>query len=432
MVRFNGLIPYAFFIFALALRLNDLSNISFWFDELWTATYWTSPHSLAAVWESLWMRVEGNLPFYPIFINLWSALFGNSELSLILPSALAGAVSVSVMYKLGTKLFSPIVGAIVAFFMATLSTPLYFSQEARCYSFILLFVSLNLLFRYSRNNIGWLITSLLLCWTHYFGIFFVFMQLVPDLIKKRDFLKWYVPPFLSVLVLSKLIYFQFLNGPHFNFESGPDFLSWIDWVLDSEFDHLTSILAAIFIIQSVVVIFSKQERKGVSGELVFFTYAPIVFLFCFSLLVRPIQNERYLITLVPPAILLVAQFLENYKPMAVILLVAGLGSALVTDIRQTEDYPRVKEALNFVAEKSKAGDVLYVPLSRQLVWQYYLKDFKAIKTVYAPHDLESYWIIDSSFFQVGHPDGVSAPAGYHMQRYMIGITRIYYVSKNKN
>jgi mannosyltransferase len=50
-------------------------------------------------------RQENTPPLYYLVVNLWIRVFGDSDRSLRMPSALMGAASVAMMYLLAKRLF---------------------------------------------------------------------------------------------------------------------------------------------------------------------------------------------------------------------------------------------------------------------------------------------------------------------------------------
>jgi mannosyltransferase len=60
-----------------------------------------------------------------------------------LPSALAGWLCIPAIYLLGKRLYSGREGLMAALFVAVLWAPIYYSQEARPYSMLILLSILN-------------------------------------------------------------------------------------------------------------------------------------------------------------------------------------------------------------------------------------------------------------------------------------------------
>jgi 4-amino-4-deoxy-L-arabinose transferase-like glycosyltransferase len=119
---------------ALALRLWRLGFEPLWFDEAYSAL--ASAHALGELLALV--RREGSAPLYYVGLHAWRAAFGDSELSLRLPSALAGAAAVPVLHAVGRRLFGPGAGWIAAGLACVSPLHVHLSQEARMYPWVAL------------------------------------------------------------------------------------------------------------------------------------------------------------------------------------------------------------------------------------------------------------------------------------------------------
>src|SRR5919112_3417645 len=172
-----------------SLRFYGLEIQSLWNDELLS---WDSANrdTLYEVIEGL-LAVEQEVhpPGYFVLLHFIEEYFGESEWVLRFPSAVAGVLSVLVIYLLGRRLYSPREGLIAALLTAVLQTPVYFSQEARTYSLLLLFSMLatyfwvalvrDLAYR-SRVSVyealGYILSAAAASYLHYFGLYLIGLQ----------------------------------------------------------------------------------------------------------------------------------------------------------------------------------------------------------------------------------------------------------------
>ena len=138
----TALALFATLLLAGGLRFYGLEIQSLWNDELLS---WDSANrdTLYEVTEGL-LAVEQEVhpPGYFVLLHFIEEYFGESEWVLRFPSAVAGVLSVVVIYVLGCRLYSQREGLIAALLLAVLWTPVYFSQEVRMYSLLLLFTML--------------------------------------------------------------------------------------------------------------------------------------------------------------------------------------------------------------------------------------------------------------------------------------------------
>jgi uncharacterized membrane protein len=86
--------------------------------------------------------------FHPIghyfILWFWGRIFGFSEVAIRMPSVLFGVITIYILYLLGKEIFSRKVGLIAALLLAVNPLHIYYSQEARVYSFACLAVALNI------------------------------------------------------------------------------------------------------------------------------------------------------------------------------------------------------------------------------------------------------------------------------------------------
>ena len=168
-----------FFIFlcifgiGIFLRLYHLGFNSLWLDEAFVFKY--AQLSLSDIWIKIVIPgVEFNPPFYYWIIHLILP-FGKSEWLLRLPAALAGIFTIPVFYFIGKQVNGPKLGLALASLLSFSPYHIYYSQEARTYTLMLLFFSLALLFylkTIKNNNLkNWLLFSFfsaLALWSHYY------------------------------------------------------------------------------------------------------------------------------------------------------------------------------------------------------------------------------------------------------------------------
>lgn len=123
-------------------------------------------------------HTESTPPLYYAATWVWTRIFGTSELGLRSLSALAGVVTIPLVYDAASVMISRRV-ALTAAALATVSPMLvWYSQEARSYSLLVLLValSLSLFARLQRGAsprllAGWAAVSALALGVHYFAAF---------------------------------------------------------------------------------------------------------------------------------------------------------------------------------------------------------------------------------------------------------------------
>lgn len=130
-----------FVIFGLQLILNTykIGENSLWFDESFSVNTANRPIS-DVIGIS---KTDPNPPLYPLILHFWMKIFGISEFAVRLLSAVAGSLACSFLFLFALRFFNwqTAVFSMLMFFSSNVI--FYYAQEARTYSFVLLFVVLS-------------------------------------------------------------------------------------------------------------------------------------------------------------------------------------------------------------------------------------------------------------------------------------------------
>jgi len=164
------------FLLGLGLRIYDLGAESIWYDEAVSIAV-----SKLSIFEQLkWNLTESdnNPPLYYAILHFWVSVFGDSEFSSRLPSAIFGSLTIFAIYGLGNLLFDRKTGLIAALILATSVFHVWFSQEARAYTLLTLltlvsfyyFVKLLSAPQDKFYMAAYLVSGVLLLYTHYYGL----------------------------------------------------------------------------------------------------------------------------------------------------------------------------------------------------------------------------------------------------------------------
>jgi 4-amino-4-deoxy-L-arabinose transferase-like glycosyltransferase len=179
--RRTALILAGITIAAAVLRFWDLGHQSFWYDE--GLTVMEVHHSFGRMLGYLPL-VESNPPLYASLAWAWVRIFGFDEAGIRSLSAVAGVAMVPAMYAVGAKLLSRRAGLIAAALAAFNPLLIWYSQEARSYSLVVLFATLTwLAFAFllrpepsSRLFAAWAVAAAATLATHYYGVLAVAPQ----------------------------------------------------------------------------------------------------------------------------------------------------------------------------------------------------------------------------------------------------------------
>jgi uncharacterized membrane protein len=201
-------------IFAAFFRLKGLNFQSLWGDELFSIYHSSPDFSLFRILGV--SRWDPHPPLFLLLLHGWMKLFGYNEFSPRLFVAVIGILSVFPVFLLAKEIYNRNSGIIAGLLVSTNFYHLYYSQEVRPYILLFMFSTLSFLFfirdlrqpgRISRRL--FILFSLLMLYTHYYGLFILLAQFVYLIIhygvKKKLFdLKALKRHFVTGLMISAL------------------------------------------------------------------------------------------------------------------------------------------------------------------------------------------------------------------------------------
>jgi hypothetical protein len=177
-----GLAVGALTLLAAAIRFTRIGHQGFWFDEGNTALL---VHLSPGKMLGLIPQSESTPPLYYCAAWVWVRMFGYGEAGLRSLSALAGVLTVPVAFGAARKLISTRVGVAAAALTACNPFLIWYSQEARSYSLLVLLCAVALLaFAHARAAPGartlaaWVIASALALATHYYALLAIVPQAI--------------------------------------------------------------------------------------------------------------------------------------------------------------------------------------------------------------------------------------------------------------
>jgi mannosyltransferase len=120
----------------IALRVYHIGAASLWSDEIFSRYY-------ADIFGLHYLLTDGlssepTPPTYYLLLRGWMALWGDSEAALRSLSAVASTLCIPVTYFLGRELLGKLTGVLGALLFALCPLSLYFAQEARVYTLLML------------------------------------------------------------------------------------------------------------------------------------------------------------------------------------------------------------------------------------------------------------------------------------------------------
>jgi 4-amino-4-deoxy-L-arabinose transferase-like glycosyltransferase len=384
--------PYiviAIILFGGFLRFYGLDNQSFWNDEL--ASLLISNHDNLSSMMIEDIRPDVHPPGYQIILFYIEKYIGTSETALRFPSALSGTISLFIIFLLGKQIYTYKEGIISSALMAVSWCPIYYSQEARAYSMLLLFSLLTTYFWviilkrlkekkqlpiYHYSVLGYVISAIVAIYLHYFGLLLIGLQgICITLILYRKpralFYSWLIYLPIVIAYLPWLPIFR----EHLNRDAiwirPPDITAFIGYIKFIFNESTTLVFLVVFVFYSYLIIrliLNLKQRKNSDAPflysdllVVLWLVGPFMIAYIQSLISSPVLTSRNLIISVPAAFLLLSRsivllpFHKLYKA-AISLIVASLilGNLLFIMNYYTKPHKeQFREAAEFLTNHDK-------------------------------------------------------------------------------
>jgi mannosyltransferase len=171
------------------LRFYGLGRDSFWYNE--AASYFYSKGNVVDVIRYSF-TIETNPPGFHLLIHFWKSLVGISEWALRVPCAVAGTLSIWVVYLFAGSFLNRKGALVVAALLAVSPLHVWYSQECRAFAFWVLFIfaSYGAFLRWMEcGSNRWLTLSVICGFLavsfHYFGLHAIIVENAFFLIKRR-------------------------------------------------------------------------------------------------------------------------------------------------------------------------------------------------------------------------------------------------------
>ena len=380
-------------IAAAFLRLKGLTFQSLWLDELINLSHSAPSKTLPQIF-AFCRDAEHTPPLFYLLTWFWQSIWEAGEYWARLLPVIFGISGVAAVFFLGRRLFSTKVGLVAAYLTAFLPFHIEYSQEVRPYSLLFLTAALSYLFLLrllekpsGKNLIYYSLSTSLLCYTHYYGLFLFAAQII--------FLTLYLsfaaprlagPLFRYLLLSVVLIIISYLPwGPALFRMAGTEefwpprprpgfFLAFFKGYFGHE-PYLTSVVSFLILVYLLGV--SKKERFSKNKLLLASWIFIVLFIPYFSSLTSaPILIRRYTIAVLPAVILMAARGVLGIREVVFRwFLFATIILMLIFNLFYTRGnyYTRVRkeqwrQAAEFVIERDPGGRY---PVSGSGYFKYY-------------------------------------------------------------
>lgn len=415
----NNLVKYILVgIFSLGafLRTYHIGTESFWFDEAHLLL--ESQKNIRVLFG---VDIEGiHPPLYRLLIHFWMNM-GRSEIILRIPSLIFSMVSGIFIYKISKLMFNRIIALYSLFLFSISPFQIYYAQEVKMYSLLLL-LSLGSAYFFLRilkegKFIAWvsyIFFTILSIFTHYFGFFNIFIQncfLLSYRERYRNFkLKWLIGQLIILLLFSPwlvnfVIHFARVKSYFWiqPVQLKDLLLTFKNFVLGYYTANFNVSIVLIFIfilfligINSIFQDKVNQESNYLSGNrklsllfLLNYLFSPLLFAFLFSKFFKPIYLDRSLIISSPFLYIILALGIERIKKniiissLAILMIITASAVALRNYYNNNNfsSSPGVvikkplKQVLNYIISKYEQEDIILLAHPSLLPsFEYYCPD----------------------------------------------------------
>lgn len=380
----------------LALRCHALSRESLWADEGRTLGYV----------DQGWLGVPLTLaehsvhpPFYFVLMQPWIAVFGTSEAALRFPSAAFGAASIPLVALVGERLYGRRAGWLAALLLTFAPFHVFHSQNGRPYALLGLLTLAGVwtyleVLRESRprTRVLFLVTNILLLYTHVFGAFVVAAQGAHFLWTRRPSSAVAKPAALSVktwfqLQLVLLLSYSLWVGALVGQAQQTNRFSWLPPVdgalvlstMRNWSSHHDGVALALFVPPVLMLIIQLVDRRDSAGAGPWLLMAgPLLCAVVVSWLYAPIFHPRYGMTSFVMLVVIGGAALERVHRrvphVATLVALIALGSGLA-DYYAHARRPPWRDALAHVGAATPPGTpVVYLPGHLDRVVEIYLPE----------------------------------------------------------
>ncbi len=271
------------------------------------------------------LSAGNNPPLYEILLHFWIRLFGISEMAVRIPSLIFSTITVLFLYKIGKQFFNLRVAIYSSLFFIFSNYQIFFAHEARTYSLMAMFTTISMYFYLKfivenitnkKTLIPLIFSNILLIYSHYFGFFVLFIQLIfillnTDLLRKQ----WRL--LLIIIGITIILYFPIIptlinrffdsvgNGTWLKSPNLGSIYSILRGFTNAPvLTSLTLVVLTISIIKYLIKytsINTSIQSKFVATWFIF----PFLFMFAISYWI-PMFLDRYLIFTSIPFLLLLA------------------------------------------------------------------------------------------------------------------------------
>lgn len=335
---------------------------SFWHDEAFTAAMVELPFGR---FMEVTAGRELNQGLYYLVLRSWSAAFGTGEAALRSASVLGAMATVALVVVLGRRLVGGRAGVLAGVVLAVNPFVVEYAQEARSYTLtlaVLVGAGITLCRALERPSAGRLAVYAavagLSVYVHFFAGLVVVAQMVGAVVARLPWRR-VVPAWAAIVMASApvLVFLAAVDTDDVDTVARPTLSSALDVV--ATMAGGTALFVVLMGLGALAV--GGRRRPAGTRLLALWVVLPIVATFVFSVTVKPMFLDRFLIVVLPALALLAGSGLARLPsiPQAVALtVVAALSVSGLIDWYGGEKQKDWRSASAFVLDSYQPGDAI--------------------------------------------------------------------------
>lgn len=407
----NTAIAVFLFVASLVFHSQYLGIASYELDE--AVHLWFAQMPYETVVEKA--ADDPNPPVYNLLISAWIKQFGVEEVSSRMFSAIAGSLAAVVLFLLGLRNFGLFPGVLIALLFCLSPVQYRFTHMARPYALLMFAVALSYTFllewirrpKKTKNAILYYITTALMIYVHPTSVFNIPAQGLILLIANRKSLKALTVSVLPLLLAVATYLVWFLVIPYFErshqmwFE--PPGYDEIFYVLKVFYGNVYVLIAHLLLLVGLVLRWKQIQLSDTRFWVIaIWAIVPILSSIAFSYLVKPIFQDKYILSAQPGMMVFCALTIHYlFKEYRVLKLAVSVGviygistSLIIPPKPFGGDWKGAVEYVNTGKQKESAA-VMVEPEYEYRTYAFY-------------HNLDFYKNYDSTINLLGSDDVFTA------------------------
>ncbi|MGN8024604.1 glycosyltransferase family 39 protein [Microbacterium sp. 22242] len=357
---------------------------SFWGDE--AASVMSATRSWPELWRML-QTVDGVHGVYYAFLHIWIGLFGASEFSVRLPSAIAAGFLAAGTAVLAGRCGGPRLALAAGLIAALLPRTAVMAAEGRSYAIgsaiaVWLTVLLIDLLDRRRSWWGWAAYAVGIAVGIYVFLYLALLLVVHAvlvvLFHRRRLRRWAASAALGVVLAAPIVRLAASERNQIGFLADRDYLTPLDVLALQWFDPATAIVCWTLIVVGLVAVFRPRprdpDRVRLATLCLLWLVLPTAAVLLGSVLIAPMYTVRYLSFCTPAAAILVAggvlsaaRWAAGRVPVAAttagaVLLAVVLAAFVPNLVVQREPFAKDgsdwREAAAYLHGHARAGDAV--------------------------------------------------------------------------